>query len=76
MQLRAIRLGYPRSAQQRQMCCAGGIMLSSYEDGAAAYERGDYATARQLWLPLAEGGNADAQTIGSSHQPTQAPCRL
>src|SRR5260370_24145844 len=33
------------------------------EDGAAAYNRGDYATARRLWLPLAEGGNADAQTM-------------
>jgi uncharacterized protein len=38
-------------------------MLSSYEDGAAAYNRADYATARRLWLPLAEGGNADAQTM-------------
>ena len=38
-------------------------MLSSYEDGEAAYSRGDYATARRLWLPLAEGGNADAQTM-------------
>jgi uncharacterized protein len=42
---------------------AGGLMLSSYEDGAAAYDRADYATARRLWLPLAEGGNADAQTM-------------
>jgi TPR repeat protein len=33
------------------------------EDGAAAYNRGDYATARRLWLPLAEGGDADAQTM-------------
>jgi TPR repeat protein len=38
-------------------------MLSSYEDGAAAYDRGDYAAARRLWLPLAEEGNADAQTM-------------
>ena len=42
---------------------AGGLMLSSYEDGAAAYNRADYATARRLWLPLAEGRNADAQTM-------------
>src|SRR6516162_3506330 len=40
-----------------------GLMLSSYEDGAAAYNRADYATAMRLWLPLAEGGNADAQTM-------------
>ena len=38
-------------------------MLSSYEDGAAAYNEGDYATAKRLWLPLAEAGNADAQTM-------------
>jgi TPR repeat protein len=38
-------------------------MPSSYEDAAAAYNRADYATARRLWLPLAEGGNADAQTM-------------
>src|SRR5215813_10571827 len=38
-------------------------MPSLYEDGAAAYSRADYATARRLWLPLAEGGNADAQTM-------------
>src|SRR5258707_3714315 len=42
---------------------AVGLMLSSYEDGAAAYNRGDYATARRLWFPLAESGNADAQTM-------------
>jgi TPR repeat protein len=35
----------------------------SYEDGAAAYNRGDYTAARRLWLPLAEEGNADAQTM-------------
>ena len=38
-------------------------MLSSYEDGEAAYNRADYATAMRLWLPLAEGGNADAQAM-------------
>jgi len=38
-------------------------MLSSYEDGTTAYNRADYATAMRLWLPLAEGGNADAQTM-------------
>jgi len=38
-------------------------MLSSYEDGAAAYDRADYAAAIRLWLPLAEKGNPDAQTM-------------
>jgi hypothetical protein len=32
------------------------------EEGRAAYERGDYATALKKWRPLAEAGNADAQT--------------
>ena len=32
-----------------------------YEDGWAAYQRGDYATALRFFRPLAEKGNADAQ---------------
>jgi TPR repeat protein len=32
-----------------------------FEDGLAAYEHGDYATALQLLRPLAEQGNARAQ---------------
>ena len=35
----------------------------SDEDGLAAYERGDYATALRLWRPLAEQGNALRQKI-------------
>ena len=31
------------------------------EDGARAFERGDYATTLRLWRPLAEQGNATAQ---------------
>jgi hypothetical protein len=31
------------------------------DDGLAAYGRGDYATALQEWLPLAEQGDAVAQ---------------
>jgi TPR repeat protein len=31
------------------------------EDGTAAYRRGDYAAALQLWRPLAELGNPEAQ---------------
>jgi TPR repeat protein len=33
-----------------------------YEDAKAAYSRGDYATALRLVRPLAETGNADAQS--------------
>ena len=42
---------------------AGGAGAGPLEDGDAAYERGDYATAVRLWRPLAEQGNADAQFI-------------
>jgi len=40
---------------------AGAAMAGPYEDGKAAYARGDFAAAFRLWLPLAEGGNAEAQ---------------
>ena len=33
----------------------------AYEDGVAAYDRQQFDTARKLWLPLAEQGNAAAQ---------------
>ena len=33
------------------------------EDGRAAFQLGDYATAMRLWRPLAEQGNADAETL-------------
>ena len=33
-----------------------------FEDAFAAYNRGDYKTAFRGWKPLAEGGNASAQT--------------
>ena len=32
-----------------------------FDDGQAAYERGDYETAFEEWLPLAEQGDAHAQ---------------
>ena len=32
-----------------------------FEDGLAAYHRSDYAEARDIWLPLAERGDAGAQ---------------
>ena len=51
--------------------CLAGVVVAltlvgcneagTLEDGLAAYEQGDYKTARQLWLPLAEQGVSDAQ---------------
>jgi len=36
-------------------------LAGPFEDGEAAYERGDYATALRLMRPLAEQGQANAQ---------------
>ena len=41
---------------------AGVAVAGPFEDGVAAYDRGDYETALRLWRPLAEQGHADAQT--------------
>jgi hypothetical protein len=38
-------------------------MPAPYEEGLLAYNRGNYASARRLLLPLAEAGNADAQIM-------------
>jgi hypothetical protein len=34
---------------------------NGFEEGMAAYKRGDYATALKKWRPLAEAGDAEAQ---------------
>ena len=39
----------------------GGAAAGPYEEGVAAYGRGDYATAVRLWRPLAQQGDAEAQ---------------
>ena len=40
---------------------AGAAVAGPFEDGAAAYFKGDYATAMRLWRPLADQGNVYAQ---------------
>jgi uncharacterized protein len=40
---------------------AGSAGAGPYEDGAAAFERGDYQTALREWRPLAQKGVAGAQ---------------
>jgi TPR repeat protein len=37
------------------------VVTGTVEDGEAAYESGDYATALQIWRPIAERGDARAQ---------------
>ena len=34
---------------------------AGFDEGVAAYDRGDYATALEEWLPIAEQGHAAAQ---------------
>ena len=41
---------------------AAPVMAQDFEKGWAAYNAGDYETALQEWRPLAEHGDAEAQT--------------
>jgi TPR repeat protein len=41
---------------------SSGALAGPSEEGWAAYQRGDYATALKLWQPLAAQGNAFAQS--------------
>lgn len=41
---------------------AGLIANADFDEGVAAYEKGDYATALREWQPFAEQGNAFAQS--------------
>jgi uncharacterized protein len=42
--------------------CGAVVFADPLEDGQRAYKRGDYATALKLLRPLAEQGNANAQS--------------
>ena len=43
------------------LCLFGTAVAGPYEDGQAAYDRGDYAAALTLLRPLADQGDASAQ---------------
>ena len=43
------------------MTLMSAAVAGPFEDGMAAHDRGDYATALRLWRPLAEQGNAPTQ---------------
>ena len=50
------------------MTISSPVAAQDYEKGSAAYEAGDYATALQEWMPLAEAGDANAQfRLGFMH---------
>jgi hypothetical protein len=40
------------------MTLVSAAVAGPFEDGLAAHDRGDYATALRLWRPLAEQGHA------------------
>src|SRR5712691_7391038 len=40
-----------------------GAVAGPWEDGMASYNRGDYVPAIRLFRPLAEQGNAKAQSV-------------
>jgi TPR repeat protein len=40
-----------------------GALAGPWEDGMAAYNRGDYVPAIRLFRPLAEKGNPKAQSV-------------
>lgn len=47
----------------------GPALAGPIEDGEAALDRGDYATALRLWKPLADKGNAEMQfRLGFIHE--------
>ena len=62
-------------AGMKKLVIAGGLVAAAltlrgadalagpWEDGMAAYNRGDYVPAIALFRPLARGGNAKAQAI-------------
>jgi TPR repeat protein len=46
-----------------QIWGAASVLAGPWEDGMAAYNRGDYVPAIRLFRPLAEQGNAKAQNV-------------
>ena len=46
-----------------QVLGSAGAVAGPWEDGTAAYNRGDYMPAIRLFRPLAEQGNARAQHL-------------
>jgi TPR repeat protein len=46
-----------------QTIASGPVEAGPWEDGMAAYNRGDYVPAMQLFRPLARAGNVRAQAL-------------
>jgi TPR repeat protein len=60
MRKRAIAIGAVVSAQ---LLSASAAFAGPWEDGMAAYNRGDYVPAMRVFRRLAEQGNAKAQNV-------------
>jgi len=60
MRKRTIVIGAVVSAQ---LLGTSAAFAGPWEDGMAAYNRGDYVPAVRLFRPLAEQGNAKAQNV-------------
>jgi Sel1 repeat len=52
-----------RRTEQLRSEAAATARIGSLEEATAAYRRGDYETALRLFLPIANAGNGDAQTL-------------
>jgi hypothetical protein len=53
---------------------AGAAVAGPLEDGEAAYQREDFATACRLLGPLADQGNAEAQDMLGAMAGARLPC--
>jgi TPR repeat protein len=59
-----------------QILGIAGAIAGPWEDGMASYNRGDYAPAIRLFRPLAEQGNAKAQSaLGMMYRRGQGVAR-
>ena len=56
--MQAVRLGLALS-----LIVVSPAIADQFSDGQAAYSRSDYATAYQLWKPLADEGDARAENM-------------
>jgi TPR repeat protein len=64
---RILSARFIREQKERELR-AGPAVAGSFEEGLAAFKKGDYAMALRLWDPLADQGHAGAQYhIGFSY---------
>jgi hypothetical protein len=56
-----MRLAFQSVLAAAFLAMASAADAGPFEDGQAAYQRHDYATALQVWRPLADHGDANAQ---------------